>query len=138
MLCSILPGEPLWDCTNPLQSFMLVGHTKFAPDWCFGLLKQRYRKTYVSSLQDIVDIVNKSADVNTAQLVGTQEGEILVQTYSWSTFLGSYFRRIPNITSYHHFTLSSTYPGSVSLKLYSDSDSSMFEMVQEHLGTKRN
>ena len=49
-------------------SFMLVGHTKFAPDWCFGLLKQRYRRTYVSSLQDIVDVVNVSADVNVAQV----------------------------------------------------------------------
>ena len=25
-------------------SFLLVGHTKFAPDWCFGLLKQRLRR----------------------------------------------------------------------------------------------
>ena len=28
-------------------SFMLVGHTKFAPDWCFGLVKQRFRRTRV-------------------------------------------------------------------------------------------
>ena len=49
-------------------SFMLVGHTKFAPDWCFGPLKQRYRRTYVSSLQDIVEVVNVSADVNVAQV----------------------------------------------------------------------
>ena len=49
-------------------SFMLVGHTKFALDWCFGLLKQRYRRTYVSSLQDIVEVVNASADVNVAQV----------------------------------------------------------------------
>ena len=30
-------------------SFMMVGHTKFAPDWCFGLLKQRFRRTKTSS-----------------------------------------------------------------------------------------
>ena len=53
------------------MSFMLVGHTKFAPDWCFGLFKQRYRRTFVSSLDDVVDVVNTSADVNVAQLVGT-------------------------------------------------------------------
>ena len=51
------------------MSFMLVGHTKFAPDWCFGLFKQRYRRTFVSSLDDVVDVVNTSADVNVAQLV---------------------------------------------------------------------
>ena len=26
-------------------SFLIVGHTKFSPDWCFGLLKQAYRQT---------------------------------------------------------------------------------------------
>ena len=25
-------------------SFLLVGHTKFAPDWCFGLLKQYIKR----------------------------------------------------------------------------------------------
>ena len=59
-------------------SFMLVGHTKFSPDWCFGLFKQRYRRTFVSCLQDVVDVVNSSADVNMAQLVGTQSGEPVV------------------------------------------------------------
>ena len=47
-------------------SFMMVGHTKFAPDWCFGLFKQRYRRTFVSSLDDVADVVNTSADVNVA------------------------------------------------------------------------
>lgn len=26
-------------------NFMVSGHTKFAPDWCFGLLKQSFRRT---------------------------------------------------------------------------------------------
>ena len=72
------------------MSFMLVGHTKFSPDWCFGLLKQKYRKSYVSCLQDIVDVVNQSADVNTAQLVGSQDGEVLVPMY---VRLGNFSRR---------------------------------------------
>jgi len=44
-------------------SFLLVGHTKFAPDWCFGLFKQRFRRSFVSSLQEIADVVESSADV---------------------------------------------------------------------------
>ena len=52
-------------------SFMLVGHSKFSPDWCYGLLKQQYWRTYVSSLQDIVRVATESADVNEVQLVGT-------------------------------------------------------------------
>ena len=72
-------------------SFMLVGHTKFSPDWCFGLLKQRYRRTFASCLQDIADAVNASADVNIAQLAGTQDGEVIVPTYDWAQFLGEHF-----------------------------------------------
>ena len=45
-------------------SFLLVGHTKFAPDWCFGLAKQCYRKTNVSSLDDIANTVSRSSFVN--------------------------------------------------------------------------
>ena len=26
--------------TNIMYSFLVVGHTKFSPDWCFGLLKR--------------------------------------------------------------------------------------------------
>lgn len=63
-------------------SFMVVGHTKFAPDWCFRLLKQQYRCTRVSCLDDIVKVVESSAHVNMAQLVGTQEGENIVPTYN--------------------------------------------------------
>jgi hypothetical protein len=37
-------------------SFMMVGHTKFAPDWAFGLLKQKFRRSKVGCLQDLVRI----------------------------------------------------------------------------------
>lgn len=73
-------------------SFMLVGHPKFAPNWCFGLFKQRYRCTFVSSLNDVANVVNSSADVNVAQLVGTQEGEPIVSAYNWASLLGDHFR----------------------------------------------
>ena len=106
------------------MSFMLVGHTKFAPDWCFGLLKQRFRQTFVSSLQDLVDVVNTSAEVNVAQLDGTQDGEVVVPTYDWAFFLGEHFRKVPQMKSYHHFNFSSSSPGDVSMKVYSDSDCS--------------
>ena len=33
-------------------NFMVTGRTKFAADWCFGLLKQRYRRSEVSMLSD--------------------------------------------------------------------------------------
>ena len=61
------------------------GHTKFAPDWCFGLLKQKFRKTKVGCLDDIVKVVNDSSVVNHAQLVGKEDGTIIVPQYDWAT-----------------------------------------------------
>ena len=57
-------------------SFLLVRHTKFAPDWCFGLYKQKYRKTVVGCLDDIKEVVvEKSADVNYTQLFPHMTGQ---------------------------------------------------------------
>ena len=72
-------------------SFLVAGHTKFSPDWCFGLIKQLYRKTRVDCLDDIVEVVNKSANCNVAQLVGTQQGDVLVPVYDWTAFLDAHF-----------------------------------------------
>jgi len=81
------------------MSFMLVGHTKFSPHWCFGLLKQCYKKTFVSCLQDFVDIVNSSADVNTAQLACMQDGEVVMPMYDWAQFPGEHCRKAPQMKS---------------------------------------
>lgn len=110
---------------------MLVGHTKFAPDWCFGLFKQRYRRTFVSSLDDVVEVVNTSADANVAQLVGTQRGEQIVPVYDWSAFLGEHFRSLPNLKRYHHFSFSSQHPGMVALKEFSDSVATLFPLLHD-------
>ena len=81
------------------MSFMLIGHTKFALDWCFGVLKQRFRQTFVSSLQDLVNMVNTSADVNVAQLVGTEGGKVVVPVYDWVSILKGTFGRCLKLNS---------------------------------------
>ena len=73
--------------------FLPVGHTKFSSDWCFGLLKKKFRRSVVSSLNDLVGVVEASADVNTSQLVGTSDGEVLVPTYDWAGYLGQSFKK---------------------------------------------
>ena len=67
-------------------SFLPVGHTKFLPDWCFGLVKRKYRKMKIGCLDDIVKAVNESGSLNVAQLVGSQSGDIIVPMYNWSGF----------------------------------------------------
>ena len=49
-------------------------------------------------------MMNDSSVVNFAQLVGTSEGEILVQSYDWTGFFSKMFRKIDGIKQYHHFS----------------------------------
>ena len=86
-------------------SFLPVGHTKFSPDWCFGLIKQLFRKTTVGCLDDIAKVVDDSAVVNVSQLVGSSTGEVFVQCFDWTGFLQCFFKRIDGIKKIHHFTL---------------------------------
>ncbi|XP_064651551.1 uncharacterized protein LOC135502539 [Lineus longissimus] len=60
--------------------FLITGHTKFAPDWCFGLFKQRFRRTRVNTLDDIANVVSQStvSGVNIPQLAGKEDGSIIV------------------------------------------------------------
>ena len=44
--------------TNVHVHFLISGHTKFSPDKCFGKIKQRFRRTPVSTLADIEEVVN--------------------------------------------------------------------------------
>ena len=35
-------------------NFLITGHTKFGPDWCFGQIKPNYRRHMVSCLEDVI------------------------------------------------------------------------------------
>ena len=80
-------------------NFLLAGHTKFTSD--FGLIKQNYRRGFVSSIFDVVTAVNNSAGLNSTELCGLPNGEVLVPVYGWQNFFKKCFRRIPDILSYH-------------------------------------
>ncbi len=99
---------------------MVVGHTKFAPDGCFGLLKRTFRKTEVSSLSDIKQVIRSSSVVNECQLVGSQTGEVIVPVRDWADFLSPRFRRLTGIKKYYHFNFSTSFPGVVKLQLHSE------------------
>ena len=109
-----------WRVTNHVHqsiiySFLLAGHIKFGPDRGFGLLKKAFRAAYVSSIYEFGSIVETSSSVgvNKAQLVGTHDGKVIVPVYDWATHLGEYFRKIPNISKFHHFRFVSDEPGVV-------------------------
>ena len=100
------------------MSFLLVGHTKFAPDSCFGLFKRLFRKTKVGCLEDVVAVVERSGAINHAQLVGTHDGTSLVPFYNWSEFFDPHMSQtaLKGISQMHHFRFSALHPGVVFVK----------------------
>ena len=98
-----------------LYSFLPVGHTKFAPDWCFGLAKRTYRRTKIDTLDDIANSVSRSSFVNVPQLVGTLDGTCLVPIYDWVGFFDKYSNKnaLKGIKNMHHFRFDSESPGVV-------------------------
>lgn len=114
-------------------NFLLAGHTKFSPDWCFGLVKQKTRKTFISSLFDIARAVEESAIVNTAEFVGLHNGTVLIPTYDWMTYLGQFFKKIPHLKTYHHFRFDKDYPGTVFCKQYWSSEEIALNILQSNM-----
>lgn len=113
-------------------SFLVVGHTKFACDWCFGLLKQKIRKTFISSLFDLATAVDESTvtGVNVSQLCGLHDGTVLVNVYDWVSFLSKYFKKIANVKQFHHFRFNKETPGVVYYKQFSDSPELTFDVLK--------
>ena len=101
------------------MSFLLVGHTKFAPDWCFGLLKRKFRKSLVGCLDDMLHVVDQSAKTNVAELVGKEDGTTLIPQYDWAGFFETFFKAdaFRGITKWHHLVFSSASPGKVVVRV---------------------
>ena len=112
-------------------SFLPVGHTKFSPDWCFGLLKQKFRKAEVDSLDDFVQVVEQSSAVNKAQPVGSSNGELIVETFDWSSYFATSFNKIKGIKEFQHFVVSATSPGLVAARHVVDGPVTQFNLLKE-------
>ena len=87
-----------WRVANGLHksitlNFLVVGQTKFAPDWCFGLLKQAFRRHAVSSLSEMASVVNGGASVNQSQIVDLEDETV----GDWQNHLWPYFRAFSGI-----------------------------------------
>lgn len=134
---NILLGYLAWRISNNknkriVLSFMPVGHTKFARDSAFGLLKKRFRVTYISSIQEFADCIEKSTPtthVNSAVAVGNEIGEVAANTYDWLNFLkDSNANKVPHITKYNHFELNVSYKGRVHCKLNIDGNEFVYRI----------
>ena len=117
--------------TEITLSFLVGGHTKFAPDWCFGLFKRLYRRTKVRSLKDLSRVVNESARCNFAQLVTAEDGTTVVPIFDWADFFALHMKKLIGIKKYHHFRFSSAEPGVVYKKLQCDTAESREELLKD-------
>ena len=106
-----------------MLSFMLAGHTKFAPDRFFGLIKRTYRRTRVDTIECLARVVANSTTTgsNKSQLVRLSTGEIAVKFHNWSTYLQQFFTSLPGITSYHIFHVDNTIPNTIFVREFSSS-----------------
>lgn len=116
--------------TQVTLSFLVVGHTKFSPDWCFGLLKRKYRQTHVTTLSGISEVVNRSACCNFSQLVSLEDGTTVVPTFDWTSFFAPLFRKFVGIKKFHHFRFHSSSPGKVFVKEHADSAEQQFDILK--------
>lgn len=115
--------------------FLIAGHTKFAPDRCFVMIKKCYKVNFVSSIYELAGMIEASSStgVNKAQLVGTHDNRIIVPVYDWALFLSRYFKKLPNIKKYHHFRFSKNEPGKIYVKENSFSPEQSFSLLQNPL-----
>ena len=95
------------------------GHTKFYCDLAFGMLKKKFKNSFISNLNELKQCVLDStplSKLNQCQLVGNEkENDINVIQYSWSDwFEENGFRSLPGIAKYHYFKF--THPCYVTVK----------------------
>lgn len=85
-----------------------------------AFFKRQYRRTFVSSLKDIEEVVAASSltCLNKSTFVGNENDDVFVPMYDWVNFLKPHFRKVPAIKSNHHFMFSADRPGVVVMQLY--------------------
>lgn len=119
-------------------SFMPVGHTKFLCDWAFGLLKRKFRITYISSIQELEDCVEQStptSHVNTALSVGDEKGNVNIDVYDWLGFFQSNnCKKVTHITKHNHFEFNEEFKGKVHCKTDLDSNDFVFRIFPTEEG----
>ncbi|MED6273562.1 hypothetical protein CHARACLAT_007645 [Characodon lateralis] len=85
-----------------------------------------------STLADIAKVVENSSPesrLNIPQLVGLEDGRVLVNKFDWQAHLSPYFRKLPQIKSYQHFSFDAKRPGVVLAGTHSDAEPVSFQLL---------
>ena len=71
-----------------------------------------------------------SASVNVAEFVGLHNGTVLIPTYDWMSYLQTFFRKVPQLKTYHHFRFDGDFPGTVFCKQYWSSEEKALDLLK--------
>ncbi|HIE01945.1 MAG TPA: hypothetical protein EYP59_16950 [Thiotrichaceae bacterium] len=124
-------------------SFMIVGHTKAANDGYFGLILRGYRRSNIDTYEDLVQtILNSSVHShNTCQPTcnygGSANSQQLIYR-DWSSWLLTFFRKLPDMTSYRHFKIIKNKRGIVLLKKTIDGDETEVQLLKRKVPFGKN
>ena len=113
--------------TDITLSILMVGHTKFSPDWCFGLCKRLYKRIKVSSLKHCKG--DKRISWVQLCLVGFAWRWQYNCSYIWLDKL--LCATHPGIKRIHHFRVSSSQPCFIFTKEHSDTVEVKFNMLKQ-------
>lgn len=115
-------------------SFMLVGHTKFSPDAYFGLLKKKYRRSKVYTFDQVVDVINSSTmnGCNVCHPYRSTDEQASFKYRAWSKWLERYFKKLPAISGYQHFSINADIPGQVVVRKHADAPEEAFQLLKRN------
>ena len=68
--------------------------------------------------------------MNTAELVGLDNGTVLIPAYDWMSYLGILFKKIPHLKTYLHFRFDKAFPGRVFCKQYFSSEETAINILK--------
>ena len=73
-------------------------------------------------MQDIVNVIHKSSEkaLNLPQLVGDEDGKVIVPTYDWKAFLTPAYKKVVGLKKNHHFHISDAVSGKLLTKEYTE------------------
>ena len=89
-------------------SFMIAGHTKFAPDRLFSTIGCAYKTEDVFTIGDLKSICDKSATCY------IETGE---RVLTWRSTLGEKYSELPGVRKYHDFLVVKAHDGRVVMKV---------------------
>ncbi|ELU14088.1 hypothetical protein CAPTEDRAFT_205900 [Capitella teleta] len=107
------------------------GGTKFAPDWCFGLVKQAFKRHVVNSISCLAAVVNGSASCNQAAVVETEDGHNNISVMDWQRHFAGIGRDFHGIKQYQHFLFDWQHPGVVFFKRRISDEEGSFQLFKE-------